>query len=322
MFSDLVITESIFTLVDATWQELRRYLVQTRLSGEARFELTVMYPELACREALINAIAHRDYSQEGRSIEIYVFDDRMEVRSPGALLSTIKLEDLLRLEGLHQSRNSFVARVLKELGLMAEIGEGLRRIFKLMRSNELSPPELRNSSDTFTIVLRHKPMYSQEELLWLENFATCELDREQKAIVLLGRTGKLFAPQEVWETLGIVDTEYYRQLIELLQKMKILVNEVPKRKLRSMAKTRGMPTRRLPRYRIVLPGGIGGSERHPAGLDKADIPELAHEIYVGNIPYSMTVKDVYQHFAAVGEIRNVRVPESGGWELGVRVRRT
>lgn len=46
-----------------------------------------MYPELACRETLVNAIGHRDYSEEGRGTEIYVFDDRMEVRNPGALLA-------------------------------------------------------------------------------------------------------------------------------------------------------------------------------------------------------------------------------------------
>ena len=52
-----------------------------------------MYPEQACREALINAIAHRDYSVSN-GIEVFIYDDRLEVRNPGALLSTLKLADL------------------------------------------------------------------------------------------------------------------------------------------------------------------------------------------------------------------------------------
>ena len=52
-----------------------------------------MSPEQACREALINAIAHRDYSISN-GIEVFIDDDRLEVRNPGALLSTLKLADL------------------------------------------------------------------------------------------------------------------------------------------------------------------------------------------------------------------------------------
>ena len=52
-----------------------------------------MYPEQACHEALINAIAHRDYSVSN-GIEVFIYDDRLEVRNPGALLSTLKLADL------------------------------------------------------------------------------------------------------------------------------------------------------------------------------------------------------------------------------------
>ena len=110
--TDQTVLGNILELIEKGWEALRLQLVQTRLGEEARFETTIMYPELACREALVNAIAHRDYSEEGRGIEIYVFDDRMEVRNPGSLLSTIKVDDLIRLEGVHQSRNASISRVL------------------------------------------------------------------------------------------------------------------------------------------------------------------------------------------------------------------
>jgi len=61
-----------------------------------------VYPEQACREALINAISHRDYSISN-GIEVFIYDDRLEVRNPGALLSTLRLA-ALRSSGAHMSR--------------------------------------------------------------------------------------------------------------------------------------------------------------------------------------------------------------------------
>jgi len=154
---------------------------------------------LACREALVNAIAHRDYAEEGRGIEIFVFDDRMEVRNPGALLSSVSMDDLLKLEGVHQSRNAICCRVLRELGYMRELGEGMRRMFDLMRVNELTPPELGSAGNSFSVTLRHTTIYNQQQLLWLQQFDEFSLDREQKAIVVLGIGGALVSPQDIWD---------------------------------------------------------------------------------------------------------------------------
>ena len=103
---------NIFKLLVRGWDILRTtFLVQrTQFAPGARFELKFVYPEQACREALINAIAHRDYSISN-GIEVFIYDDRLEVRNPGALLSTLKLADL---EGAHEWRNPLIARVLRE----------------------------------------------------------------------------------------------------------------------------------------------------------------------------------------------------------------
>ena len=70
---DETVTGNILELVEKGWETLRPQLVQTRLGTDARFSSTIMYPELACREALVNAISHRDYSEEGRGIEVFYF---------------------------------------------------------------------------------------------------------------------------------------------------------------------------------------------------------------------------------------------------------
>ena len=243
--SDHTVRGNIIQLIEEGWEALRPQLVQTRLGKEARFETMIKYPELACREALVNAIAHRDYSEEGRGIEIYVFDDRMEIRNPGSLLSSIKIDDLIRLEGVHQSRNASIARVLRDLGYMRELGEGMRRIFQLMHLNELTPPQLISDANSFCVVLRHDTIYTNEQKLWLGQFESFDLNREQKAILVLGMNGALIPPQAIWESLGIVDTEHYRRLIKSLQDLRILRSEISKVEAQARAKKRRISVREL-----------------------------------------------------------------------------
>lgn len=220
--SDNITRGNVLRLVDSAWEALRPHLVQTKIDKQARFEQRSIYPELACREAVLNSIAHRDYSDEGRGTEIYIFDNTLEIRNPGALLSTIRIRDIMERKGVHQSRNTYVSRVLRELGYMRELGEGMRRIYDLMHSNELAPPQLESTTDGFSITLTNKAMYSQNDLLWLSQFDDFDLDRKQKAIVLLGQGGRIFSAANVWDAVGIVDTEDYRKLVDSLLKMGIL----------------------------------------------------------------------------------------------------
>jgi ATP-dependent DNA helicase RecG len=104
-----VVAGNIVTLLRSAWDTLRPHLATTRFQDGALFQETLLYPDAACLEALVNAIAHRDYSIEGRGIEVFVFDDRMEVRSPGSLVSTLTVDQLKSLRGAHQSRNPYVA---------------------------------------------------------------------------------------------------------------------------------------------------------------------------------------------------------------------
>jgi len=94
----------------------------------------------------------------------------MEIINPGGLLSSISINDIKKMTGIHQSRNSLVARVLKEAGYMRELGEGIRRIHDLMRQNDLNPPEFHSDHNAFKIILHQKYIYSKEEILWLDNF--------------------------------------------------------------------------------------------------------------------------------------------------------
>ncbi|MCH8619633.1 ATP-binding protein [Undibacterium sp. TS12] len=323
VISDELVAGNILTLVDRAWEALRPHLIHTRFDKSGRFERRSMYPELACREALLNAIAHRDYSDEGRGIEVYAFDNHLEVRNPGALLSSIRLEDIASQKGVHQSRNTHIARVLRELGYMRELGEGMRRIYDLMHRNELAPPKLESSPDGFKITLTHLPLYTAKDLLWLGQFDHFALDREQKAVVLLGENGSIFSAQQVWDAVGIVDTEHYRKLVDTLMKLDILDSRVNKQTAQNLAKRKRIPFREFPRYGIKVPKttfsnsktGTAISKQFIVG-DQEDIRDDSKRLYVGNLPRKISKDELFDLFAQFGEVAEMYLPFNLGSSKG------
>jgi Predicted transcriptional regulator containing an HTH domain and an uncharacterized domain shared with the mammalian protein Schlafen len=318
--SDHITHGNILKLVDAAWEALRPHLVQTKFDTNARFEQRSVYPELACREAVLNSIAHRDYSDEGRGTEIFIFDNHLEIRNPGSLLTTIKIEDIVDRKGVHQSRNTYVARVLRELGYMRELGEGMRRIYDLMHNNELAPPKLSSSSEGFSIILTNKAMYSPKDLLWLSQFDTFDLDRKQKSVILLGHNGRIFSAADVWDAVGIVDTEDYRKLVDSLLKLGILQNEIERSVAQRLARRKKIPYKQYPRYRIGLPV----ERRPPVAHAAATMPDvdmggnslaltaesMGRRLYVGNLPLRTDKDRLYELFASLGEVAELSVPHA------------
>jgi ATP-dependent DNA helicase RecG len=103
VISDDIVKGNIFELILKSWEHLRSYLAyKTEFGTNMKFEQKYIFPEDAVREVILNAIAHRDYSI-ANAIEIYIFNDRMEIKSPGALLSTLTIKNLYELEGSHES---------------------------------------------------------------------------------------------------------------------------------------------------------------------------------------------------------------------------
>jgi ATP-dependent DNA helicase RecG len=107
------------------------------------------YPEEAIREALLNALVHRDYSFSG-SIIINVNDSKMEFISLGGLLPGLSTDDI-RI-GISQPRNKKLAEVFHRLRLIESYGTGIRRIFKLYE-NCPSQPVIEATANAFKIVL-------------------------------------------------------------------------------------------------------------------------------------------------------------------------
>lgn len=250
---DETTTGNIIELIPEAWEKLRPHLVETKMSPEGIFRERVMYPEDACREALINAIAHRNYAVEGQNIEIYVFDDRMEIHSPGPLLSTIKVSELMKLKGIHESRNAFIARVLRMIGYVREMGEGMRRMFLLMRDADLVSPELTAEFNSFTVTLRYKSVFSEDDQRWLDGFQLLRLTREERIVMLLGKNGEPISPQQIYDRLNLVDWDIYRAIIEQMQTKGLIYNALSELQKKRQAKQRRISQRLVPRIVVHQP---------------------------------------------------------------------
>lgn len=150
---------SIFTQLEDSFQYLMLCnRTSSIIKGLERIDLPD-YPEAAIREALLNALVHRDYSFSG-SIIINVNGSCMEFISIGGLIPGLSEEDIR--SGISQLRNRNLAKIFHRLKLIESYGTGIRRIFHLYKDCEESP-RLEITGNTFKIILPNMNSSSKEE---------------------------------------------------------------------------------------------------------------------------------------------------------------
>jgi len=132
-----------------TWLRLR-LPVSGEITGFRR-EDTHEIPPFVLREAVVNAVVHRDYTIRSQT-RIFVFDDRIEIMNPGRLPNTVTLDNILL--GIHAERNPILVTFLSRLGFVSRIGTGIPRMIRLMREHGLPAPEFRIVNHEFRVVLR------------------------------------------------------------------------------------------------------------------------------------------------------------------------
>ena len=178
----------LMRLIGTAYRAIEPHIRERQRLFDLFFEEWLEYPPFAWQEAIVNAVAHRDYGYEGVGIEVWMFDNRIEVRSPGELVEPVTLERLRRRERIHAARNPRLTRVLTEWGYMREQGEGIPRMFEAMESEGLYPPELKLEADViFTVVLRNAPVYGPETARWLKQFEPLALSGNQKRLLAYAR---------------------------------------------------------------------------------------------------------------------------------------
>ena len=154
--------------------------------GGVRRETLPEFPVPVLREAVVNALAHRDYNLSGATVDITVWDDRVEVRSPGPLPGHIT-KDNMRAE--HYSRNPRIMRVLNTLGLVEEYGEGIDRMYREMAARLLEPPVFESTPSSVTVTLHNRSLADVEDQAWLLDLPEDVTASERRALLVARRDG-------------------------------------------------------------------------------------------------------------------------------------
>lgn len=136
------------------------------LGDDGKFKTVPEYPEFAWFEGLVNAVTHRNYAFAGDYIRVVLYDDRLEILSPGRLPNIVTLKNM---RYTRYSRNPEIARALVEMGWVRELNEGVQRIY-----------------DEMAGLFLREPVYSEPNkasvLLTLENSATSRVLRSFDSI--------------------------------------------------------------------------------------------------------------------------------------------
>ncbi len=163
-----------------------------RLGEGGRFGPATIIPEAAWLEAIVNAITHRSYSLGGDHIRVSLFQNRIEVESPGRLPGLVRIENIRRTRF---ARNPRIARALSDLGFGRELGEGVNRMFEEMQRAGLPPPFYDQGPASVRLTLRADPTGARllEHLPagsghFAEHLAQRGLVTTKEAVDLFGRT--------------------------------------------------------------------------------------------------------------------------------------
>jgi ATP-dependent DNA helicase RecG len=137
-------------VIERTWQVIFEEMrVGAIVKGLEREEV-LEYPEFAVREALVNAVCHRDYRLRGRRIEVRKFADRMEIISPGGLAGFITLDNIIEE---HFSRNPRIVQGLFQWGYIEELGLGVDRMIEDMVAAGHPAPKFNATAYSFTVTM-------------------------------------------------------------------------------------------------------------------------------------------------------------------------
>ena len=157
------------------------------VDGEAERKEGEEYPWIAIRESLVNAVCHRDYSQSFGSVSVAVFDDEIQIRSPGGLVPGLTV-DMLKERHPSRPRNERIARVLYRAKLVEKWGGGIEKILAAALEAGLPEPGLSSSESEFVVSLRKAIEGTEGRILGLLSVESPLSNADIQARLNLART--------------------------------------------------------------------------------------------------------------------------------------
>jgi len=199
-------------VIKRTWdiiqEEIRIGAVVRGLKREEQW----VYPPTAIREALVNAVAHRDYHIRGRAIEVRMFSDRLEIYSPGGLAGFITLDNIVEE---HFSRNPRIVNGLYQWGYIEELGLGVDLMIEEMVSAGHPIPAFQANEHSFTVTFQntqtHHPLPKMPDGMTMN-------ERQAKVLTYVQQKGRI-RNREYQELCPDVTPETLRlDLVDLVER--------------------------------------------------------------------------------------------------------
>ncbi|HQS84083.1 MAG TPA: ATP-binding protein [Alphaproteobacteria bacterium] len=180
MLGDFIDNQQIeghaFFLVEEAEAFFKRHIPISSTFHSDKFERidTSALPLLALREALINAVCHRDYGYDTPSVSVAIFDDRVEIWNPGFLPKGLVLDDL-KLPHISKPRNKIIADIFYKRNFIEKWGTGTLKMINLCKEQGIECPEFNEYMGGFSIVFRFKesigPSHKQENQKSLDSIS-------------------------------------------------------------------------------------------------------------------------------------------------------
>ena len=196
------------------------------------------YPERAVTEAIANAIIHRDYMQMGSEIHIDMYDDRLEIYSPGGMMDGSLIQQLNPLSVPSKRRNPLLADFFSRLGLMERRGSGMKKIINTYkRYEQLSgchAPEFTSNASEFHVTLWNLNYDGSDN-----NTTTAKASQEVEFVKEPVEFTKEFIKEPV---------EFTKEFIKASRQIYKLISMNPKVNTIQMADSIGLSTRQVLKY--------------------------------------------------------------------------
>lgn len=156
VLQDVRLTGTVPEQIATARRRLRRWLPATvRLGTRGRFGRDTYVPEPAWLEAIVNGVIHRSYAIGGDHIRVELFDDRLEIESPGRLPGLVRIDNI---RTTRFARNPRIARALADLDYGRELGEGVNRMYEEMGRAGLPEPVFVQSTASLRVTFLADPL--------------------------------------------------------------------------------------------------------------------------------------------------------------------
>lgn len=158
-FDPITIEGPVYNQIYDSIEKTQEIIQSLKILTETGFE-TISYPEDAIHEIISNAVLHRDYSIT-KDIHVRIFDNRIEIESPGRLPGHVSPENILTEQ---LARNGSIVRMVNKFPNPPnkDVGEGLNTAFEAFRKLKLKPPVILETESSVIVEIRHEPLASPE----------------------------------------------------------------------------------------------------------------------------------------------------------------